>query len=301
MRFLTSLVREYLRLCGIDVELWDGQLNPSDDPHPEEYEDAHKRHFKSGQPKPLRLSNAYQLPGDTRRNAPYGFLVGQMPVSAVLELGRSRGVSLTEYLAALYIASIAKVREQQLRSGDPVKHSVVRIEVPVNMRPYYSSQTMRNFSLFVSPDFDLNLGAFSFEEIARKVHLSMRLQLDRRELQRQISRNVAGELNPLVRPIPLFLKDIFLSVMHNRWGSAPYSGLLSNLGMIELPDAFRRHVRDFGFYQGPNPAMKKNCSILSFKETLTIAFGSIIESRDLERFFFTALVRDGVDVRIKEY
>jgi hypothetical protein len=65
MRFLTSLVWEYLRLRGIDVELWDGQLNPSDDPHPEKYEDAHKRHFESGQPKPPRLSDAYQLPGNT--------------------------------------------------------------------------------------------------------------------------------------------------------------------------------------------------------------------------------------------
>lgn len=58
----------------------------------------------------------------------------------------------------------------------PPRRHVPRVEVPVNMRRVHPSETMRH-------------------------------QLEVRQLGRQISRNVAGEQNPVVRVIPLFLKD----------------------------------------------------------------------------------------------
>jgi len=229
LRFLMSIVAEYLRLCGIMVEPWDAILNPRDDPHPEEFEDGHRKHFDSGLPTPPKLSHAYHLPGEVAGTTPYRILSGRMPVSDVLALAKAYEVSLTEYLVALYMAAIARVREQEQHRRRHVKRSVIRIEVPVNMRPYYASQTMRNFSLFVSPEIDLSLGSFTLAEIVRKVHLSMRMQLDRKELQRQISRNVAGELNPLVRATPLALKDLLLSAIHRRLGSAPQSSSARSL------------------------------------------------------------------------
>lgn len=300
MRFLTSVVAEYLRLCGIMVERWDAILDPQDEPQPEEFEDGYRQHFDSGLPTPPKLSPAYHLPGEAVGATPYRILSGRMPLSDMLALAKSHEVSLTEYLVALYMNAIARVREQEQHQGRHIKRSVIRIEVPVNMRPYYASRTMRNFSLFVSPEIDLSLGAFTLPEIVRKVHLSMRMQLDRKELQRQISRNVAGELNPLVRGTPLVLKDLLLSEIHRRWGSVPYSGVLSNLGIIRVPSDISRHVKSFGCVLDPNPALRKNCSVLSFENELTVTFGSTVESRELEKFFFTNLTQAGVSVQMKE-
>ena len=300
MRFFTSVMAEYLRLCGIKIERWDALLDPQDESQPEEFEDGHRQHFDSGLPAPPKLSPAYHLPGEAAGTTPYRILSGRMPLSDMLALAKSHEVSLTEYLVALYMDAIARVREQEQHRGRRVRRSVIRVEVPVNMRPYYASQTMRNFSLFVSPEIDLSLGTFTLEEIVRKVHLSMRMQLDRKELQRQISRNVAGELNPLVRVTPLVLKDLLLSEIHRRWGSVPYSGVLSNLGIIRVPSGVSRHVKSFGCVLDPNPALRKNCSVLSFQDELTVTFGSTVESRDLERFFFTSLTQAGVSVQVKE-
>jgi len=58
----------------------------------------------------------------------------------------------------------------------------------------------------------------------------MRMQVDRRELDRQIARNVRAERNLLVRTLPLFLKDMMLSYVRRRFGESPYSGVLTNLG-----------------------------------------------------------------------
>ena len=114
MRFLTSVVAEYFRLSGIVVERWDTILDPQDEPQPEEFEDGYRQHFDSGLPTPPKLSPAYHLPGEVAGTIPYRILSGRMPLSDVLALAKSHEVSLTEYLVALYMDAIARVREQEL-------------------------------------------------------------------------------------------------------------------------------------------------------------------------------------------
>jgi hypothetical protein len=168
------------------------------------------------------------------------------------------------------------------------------------MRRFYPSQTMRNFSLYVSPEIDLRLGSYEFHEIVQRVHHSMSMQVDRRELARQIARNVRAERNPLIRIMPLFLKDRLLSHVRERIGEEPYSGVLSNLGRIVVPQEIDPHVEAFGVMLGPNPLMKTNCAVLSFRDDLYVNFGSVIESRELERLFFSHIAQSGVRVSMTE-
>ena len=110
------------------------------------------------------------------------------------------------------------------------------------MRRFYPSRTMRNFSLYVSPEIDLRLGPYGFHEIVKRVHHSMSLQVDRRELARQIARNVRAQRNPLIRIMPLFLKDLLFSYVRERMGERPYSGVLTNLGRIVVPEEVTPHI-----------------------------------------------------------
>jgi hypothetical protein len=100
--------------------------------------------------------------------------------------------------------------------------------------------------------------------------------------------------------MPLFLKDLLFSCVRERMGERPYSGVLTNLGRIVVPEDVFPHIEEFGVMLGPNPRMKKNCSVLSFGEDLSINFGSVIESRELERLFFTHMARAGVRVSLAE-
>ena len=97
----------------------------------------------------------------------YRIITGRMPVSEVLERARAHGVSLTEYLGALYLFSLMQIRERHERGGERVGPSVVRLEVPVDMRRFFPSKTMRNFALFVSPEIDVSLGGYSFAEVVQ--------------------------------------------------------------------------------------------------------------------------------------
>jgi len=172
LRFLGTLTVEYLRLCGVPVSGWEPFLDPDASPTAEESEDAHNRFFGGRLPKPARRSPAYQI-ADGRR-ADFRVITGRMSVARVLDLARVHGVSLTEYLVAIYVDSLVEERRTEGRRS----RSTVRLEVPVNMRQFHPSQTMRNFSLYVSPEIDLALGEAG-EAVAQELRVALVERLQR--------------------------------------------------------------------------------------------------------------------------
>jgi hypothetical protein len=299
MRTLLSLGAEYLRQCGIDVPKTEELLDPDVAPSDGEFEDAYRRHYRKGLPPPESLSPAYHLPG-VRAWRRYRTIIGRMPVSAVRAAAKERGVSITEYLTAVYVAALAEIHAEQRKGPIKPRRNVIRLEVPVNVRRFYPTETMRNFSLFVMPEIDLRLGEYSFDEILRAIHHAMRTQVEEKQLGRQIARNVGGELNPVIRVVPLVLKDMYLSFLHYRLGDNLYSGVLSNLGPAVMPAEMEEHVETVDFVLGPNPSLKKNLGVVSSGGELAATFGSVIERRDLERIYFRTLVSHGIPVTVSE-
>ena len=299
-RFVTALLAEYLRRCGVAVDTGDSPLDPHSVPDAEEAEDAHRRYYMPGLPRPRPLPPAYHLPGRPRTDGRFRAITGTMPAQRVSALGRRLGGSITELLTAIYLRVIVLAHAEETAGGRRPRRSIIRVEVPVDMRRFHPSRTMRNFSLYVAPEIDLRLGTYELEELVGHVHHSMQVQLERRQLNRQISRNVAAELHPLVRPIPLPLKDRFLKLTYWRLGGRLYSGVLSNLGRIELGESVARHVEAMGLLPGPNRATKKSCGVIGFRDQLTVTFGSVTVDRSLERAFYGMLVHLGVPVRIRE-
>ena len=160
LRFLGTLLTRYLELRGTGVDDWSPFLDPSAPLSAEEYEDAHNRYFDPRAPRPVRHGRAWQLPGTPEDR--YRVITGRMPVSEVLERARRHGASLTEYLTAVYLFSLMQIRESHVRGGERVGPSVVRLEVPVDMRRFFPSKTMRNFALYASPEIDVSLGGYGF-------------------------------------------------------------------------------------------------------------------------------------------
>ena len=298
VRFLGTLTSQYLKLRGVPISTWEPFPDPQASPSAGEYEDAYGRYFERGLPWPPTLPPARHLPQAAQPLS--RVITGRLPVTDMLRLARSHGVRLTEYLVALYLCSLAEVCSASQMEPRVKGDGILRIEVPVDMRRFYPSETMRNFSLFVSPEIDLRHGSYSFDEIVRIVHRSMEPQLDRRELSRQITRNVGAAHHPLIRIMPLAFKDFLFSRFRERIGERSFSGVLSNLGRIEVPRDIEPHIASFGVMLGPNPRMKTNCAVLSFRNDLFINFGSVIESRELERHFFTHLAREGIPVSVVE-
>ncbi len=168
------------------------------------------------------------------------------------------------------------------------------MQVPVNLRPLYNSKSMRNFFLTVEPSIDPRLGSYSFDEILNIVHHFMRVEVNQKYINQQISRNIKGEINPITRIFPLWLKNIVLSIVYSVKGENLTSGGLSNLGLVKLPDSMKNLIDEFLFVPPPSTGMKVKCGIISYNDYAYISFGSLVKEKDLEMHFFRALRKMGV-------
>jgi NRPS condensation-like uncharacterized protein len=71
------------------------------------------------------------------------------------------------------------------------------------------------------------------------------------------------------------------------------------LGLVTLPDEMNDMIDSFELISPPpNPKVKIACALVSYKNKLRISFSNITKSQELERYFFSQLVADGVQVKI---
>ncbi len=302
MAYLRALVCEYLAQTGVSIDSSDlGRLGiprAGENPDPEECEDAYGRYFTKSVPPPDSRPQAFLLPG-WRRYEGYRETVGSLVLSETLALARSKGASLTEFVASVYLAALQDCYEGLSPGRKRRARKFLSIQIPINLRKLYPSRTLRNFTLLVAPTIDMRLGHWDFDEIVARVHHELRMGLSTKELARQLRLNVGGERNIFGRSLFLPLKSVALRRINAVMGVSTFSGSVSNLGGISLPTAAADHVEAFGFIPSRSKVACANLGILSWKDSLKLTIGSLAVQRDFERLFFTRLAATGLRVRVE--
>ena len=293
--FLKTLAAQYLRLCGHEIGCGNGVLCCDDAPRPEEAEDSLRRYARFEHIESRREAAAYR-PKLTREPRPYmHILTAKMSVAEVSAAAKAIGVSINDYLAAALCYALYEQQEEEA----PRRKKPIKINIPVNMRRYYPSETLRNFSLFVNPGIDPRYGTFTFEETALQFHHFLRLHVHEKKLNAIMSANVGSEKNPIVRVLPLFIKDTALGLSYWMYGESRYSVSMSNLGSVQLPEDMRPYVRRFDFMLGPQRYLPHAAGVISYGDDLYLTVTRTAQEADVERRLFTALVKRGVAVRIE--
>ncbi len=299
LAFLRALVAEYLRRLGVVPQEPNDLMRPGDELHPEEFEDAFRRYWQPGIPPPRRETPAFHLPHPLEPKGVYHVTTGIVSVQKMRDLSRAEGVSMGELLIADYLHAFQEVIQALPPRVRSRLQRPIRIDVPVNLRQHFPSRTMRNFFLPVLPSIDPRLGDYSFAEILRRVHHYMRSEIDDKYLKQQMGRNVRAEINPLIRVVPLVIKDWALSVVYDVMAQGRTSSGLSNLGRVTLPSPLEEHVERFEFIPPPPTARRVSCGVVSFGDNLYITFGRTMQDPLLEAHFFRLLAAQGMAVRIE--
>lgn len=296
--FLKTLLMAYFEACGLSIGRHETAYHSiSDEPVPEEYEDAFSKYVQINLPSPLKIPRAFHLPFALRsmpRFRVMSFLIRLPELSAQ---AKKHNTTITVYLVAVYLFALQRLYNK-LPSGRRGARKILRIQVPVNLRRIYPSKTMRNFSLFVRPEIDLRLGQYSFEEIVKTVHHHMALETDKKLINKIISRNVGAERNLLLRNTPLFIKSLILNFTYHIAGTSRYSGVITNLGRASLGPSADGLIDHFRFIAPPpNKALKVNCGVIGFGDTLVLSFGNITQSTALEMEYVSILTAERMHIR----
>lgn len=295
--FLKTLVAEYLTLrYGTDIPRGGDILDCGQPPHAAELEDSFLAN--AGQVAVDRAeSNAYHLSGDLEPDGFIHLTAASIPVPALRERAAAYGVSLTTYLTAVMIDAACELQEADgilRRRRKPVK-----VCVPVNLRRFFPSRTLRNFSSYINPGIDPRMGEHTLEEILKAVHHHMGAEATAKRLNAKFTANVSSERNAVLRIAPLFLKNAAMKLVFLLVGDRKTSLILSNLGNVTLPEPMAAYVTRMEFVLGPLSRNPVACAALSYGGTLYLNMTSTLREPALERALLTRLVKLGVPVRVE--
>src|ERR1035437_141031 len=297
--YLKSLLYTYFRLNGNNIPSDEEIILPESQISEEEIEDGYKRFFRRKIPPPGKLTKAWHLPFRLDGKPRLKIIRSQITLDKLLEVARSYGVSVTEYMVSVYLFTLQMIYLEEKEKVKKQKRGVLRIEVPVNLRKIFPSKTMRNFSLFVLPEIDLRLGVYSFDEILKIVKYQLQTGADVKQITRFLSQNVGHEKSPFVRLLPLFIKSMAISAVYKRLGSNQCSGILTNLGRVKLPEEMENLIDAFEVVPTPpNTHVKISCAMVTFKNQLRLDFGNISRSTSFEMHFLKYLTESGIPVKV---
>lgn len=283
LEFLKSILLIYFEKCGKPAPTGIQYLKPGEEVSNAEYEDAYKRYFKKNLPFVPKYPKAFHLPFNLNKKPRLHALSIKLPLNQVHRLAKEKKASITSYLVSVYLMVLQEIYQNLSEREKKKANKILRIQVPINLRSLYPSRTMRNFSLFVMPEIDLRLGYYTFDEILTKVYYLMKLETDKKLINKVISRNVGSEKRLEVRSAPLFLKSLILNYKYKSLGANLYSGVITNLGKINLGPEINNKIEYFLFAPPPpNKTLKVNCGVIGFNDNLVMYFGNVAKSEELE-------------------
>ena len=295
--FLKTLIAEYLcQKYGISIPAEDGVLGRLEDPDPEELEDSFLRY--AGDITASRSEQtAYHLSGTPEPDGFLNLTTLMLPVAAVKEKARAFGASVTEFIAAVMMKAICDLQAEQVPRR--MRRKPVKVLLPVNLRGLFPSRTLRNFASYVTPEIDPRLGEYSLPEICKIVHYRMGLENDPRMMAAKIATNVASERSPVLRVMPLFIKNLAMKAVFDLVGECKSCLCLSNLGAVRLPQAMAPYVARMDFIIGVQAKAPHNCGVVSWDGTMYVNMIRNIQEPELESHFYRVLHSLGLPVRVE--
>lgn len=298
IELLKSLTFEYLVLTGKQITPDNLIATKNEKPEFEEYEDANAKYYNKKNRKHVPEEQAYRIKGTHLDDTFTGLISGTVDTKSILSLARSQQMTVTEYLTSVVMFTIYKT-QIQYREHIKSNQKPVKIFVPVNLRKHFPSNTLRNFSNFIKTDMKMNKADISFEEIKALVKEQFAKGIEKDELIRKMSENVAFEKNIFLRITPYFLKNFVLKIGYSMLGIKLNTMSFTNIGRFIVPESMKPYIYDVtaAVYSGKFNTV--NCAIITYEDKFKMTFTrSIIETR-IEREFFRHLQEEGLDIFIE--
>ena len=292
--FLKNLVAEYLaQKYGIDIPFENGIIDRKASPAEEELEDCFP---KSAGPVAAsrKDTNAWRMYGESQKDGFLNLTCFQVCVKEALELAHKYDATLTVFMSAVMMQALLNLQKE--KNPDVKRQKRIKLLIPVNLRLLFPSNTLRNFAMYTIPELDPRLGEYTLDEICKIIRHKMGAA---KHMSCVIATNVNNERNPLVRLIPLPIKNAVMKAIFDSVGEKKSCLSMSNLGQVKVPQVMAKYIKRFDFILGVQAAAPYNCGMLSYGDRIYINFIRNIQDAELERHFFAVLQKLGLSVMVE--
>ena len=246
---------------------------------------------KSNGPLPKKILNkkkkAYSIQGQKLPYNQLQFFEAHMEVSKLVEASKKMQVSVTSFLGAQLMMTIY--------AGMPFvqKRKPITISMPVNLRNYYPSETLRNFfnSIDVTHVFD---GNETLESLAKEFDSKLKEATSVDNIKEQMNRYQSFERLGFTRVVPLMIKQPVVKAFAKK-DAKTVTAVLSNLGKITLPEEMDKYIEGFTDYCSTE---KLFITVTSYKGDVVLGIASAYSGTSVVRRYIKALKNTGTAVKL---
>ncbi len=292
--FLNTITAEYLRLKGYDIPTGGMVLNINEKPKETELEDSFVKYASKTASEKLPMFNAYHRKGEKMPKHTSIITTGYIPVDQIKQKSKQYGVTITEYLSGILMYI-----HLQFQKNENAKMNDVCMQIPVNCRNQFPSETLRNFSVNYHIRINPKWGDYTFEEVLKHLALNLRLNNNAKHLSVMFANNLSMETNPLMRCIPIFIKDLGVGLVFVFGAEKTTSSLFTNVGINKIPPEMQEHIENMIIMPSPGRLNGARVGAASIGNTMSITFANLYNNTDIEREFFRFLVKQGIHVKIE--
>ena len=288
MIFLKTLTREYLRLLGNEISADETTWDVDEIPDPSETENAFLRVEKQSSASGFMGKLATQMSGKRTRLSPCQVLHFVMDTQKLREVSKANGGTVTAYLLCLMFLANKFATEE--------REGTIQIQVPVNMRKYYDSRTVRNFSLYFSAALQLE-EITTVEEMMPKIMEQIRSKGTKECMDEMMYAAVL--LVKSLQFVPVLLKKPVAEIVYGFLGDGIVSNTLSNLGLCTVPADMEQFIDRFDFILGGGSVQRAGCSVVSFGNKTVFSVSKYTADPSFEERLWKLLVEAGIPVDVE--
>ncbi|MBO5424888.1 MAG: hypothetical protein J6A25_05180 [Lachnospiraceae bacterium] len=256
-------------------------------------EDSYLKNYKKSAKKTYKTEKAVIIKGEKLPVNHFGIIHGYIDLPQIKAVAKKYGVTINQYLLGVFVWSVYREYLGGMPSENPISACV-----PVNLRPYFNSDTTKNFFAVVSAVFKPTKDNYTFEEVLEEVAKSLSNQINKENLEKIFSYNVSNEKNWVVRAIPLFVKNIAMKFVYKTSARANTT-TITNLGIVNVVDEYRDYIDKFHTVLSMSKGQNIKGSVCTFNDVLVFTFSSAIRENFVQKAFFRKLVEDGINVSIE--
>lgn len=233
--------------------------------------------------------------------APMNVAAGDSQSFRVLYYGRRVSVEFfhiltdgTGGLAFLTALLLAFMTEAAHAVSDESRGDI-SIQVPVNMRKFCPSKTLRNFAMYCSvrtPWAEAGEAERLLPDITR--------QLSERASETAMRGMLAStaEMVRLLGRVPLAVKRPAARIAYGFLGERAFTSTLSNLGAAKLPPEVEAHVEKLDFVLGTGERARAACAMVTLKGLALLSVTKLTDDKTFETRLLSLLEGAGVPVKL---
>ena len=291
LTFLKEITYQYIRIKH--PELSDKVKNTLASETSLDIEDSYLSNYKKKEKKTYKTAKAVIIKGEKLPINQFAIIHGTVKIDDIKKVAKLYGVTINQYIVGTYIWAIYKSYLKGRTSEKPIT-----VAVPVNLRPYFGSDTNKNFFVVITAEFKPEKEEYTYEEIMEITKKSLADQTTKENLEKLFSYNVSNEMNLVLRAVPLFLKKIAIRHVYNASAKANTT-TVTNLGIIKTSEPYTQYIDRFQATLSMSKGQSVKMTVCSFADSLTMTFSASVRDHNIQRMFFRKLTEGGIDVTIE--